>query len=113
MSKLLTGALIIATAITAQGGNVQYKTVEANGCTVFYREAGDAAKPLLLAVCGKNDPSFIPPGAEAFKSDVPPAEVHFVDSGHFALESHHAEIAALMRDFLSRKLTPDGETAGD
>ena len=57
-------------------------------------------KPPLLAVWGKNDPSFIPPGAEAFKRDLPDAEVHFVDSGHFALESHHAEIAALMRNFL-------------
>ena len=59
-------------------------------------------KPPLLAVWGKNDPSFIPPGAEAFKRDLPDAEVHFVDSGHFALESHHAEIAALMREFLKR-----------
>ena len=57
-------------------------------------------KPPLLAVWGKNDPSFIPPGAEAFKRDLPDAEVRFVDSGHFALESHHAEIAALMRNFL-------------
>ena len=60
-------------------------------------------KPPLLAVWGKNDPSFIPPGAEAFKRDLPDAEVHFVDSGHFALESHHAEIAALMRDFMKRR----------
>ena len=59
-------------------------------------------KPPLLAVWGKNDPSFIPPGAEAFKRDLPDAEVHFVDSGHFALESHHAEIAALRREFLKR-----------
>ena len=59
-------------------------------------------KPPLLAVWGKNDPSFIPPGAEAFKRELPDAEVHFVDSGHFALESHHAEIAALMREFLKR-----------
>lgn len=61
-------------------------------------------RPPLLAVWGKNDPSFIPAGAEAFRRDVPDAEVRFVDSGHFALESHHAEIAALMRDFLSRRL---------
>ena len=60
-------------------------------------------KPPLLAVWGKNDPSFIPPGAEAFKRELPDAEVRFVDSGHFALESHHAEIAALMRDFMKRR----------
>ena len=57
-------------------------------------------QPKLLAVWGKNDPSFIPAGAEAFKHDLPNAEVHFVDSGHFALESHVDEIAALIRKFL-------------
>ena len=61
-------------------------------------------QPPLLAVWGENDPSFIPAGAEAFKRDVPAAEVHFVSSGHFALESHHTEIAALMREFLGRVL---------
>ncbi len=57
-------------------------------------------QPKLPAVWGKNDPSFIPAGAEAFKRDLPNAEVHFVDSGHFALESHVDEIAALIRKFL-------------
>lgn len=57
-------------------------------------------RPPLLAVWGKNDPSFIPAGAEAFARDVPDAVVDFVDSGHFALESHHAEIAAKMKAFL-------------
>lgn len=61
-------------------------------------------QPPLLAVWGENDPSFIPAGAEAFLRDQPEAEVHFVPSGHFALESHHAEIAAIMRDFLGRVL---------
>ena len=61
-------------------------------------------QPPLLAVWGENDPSFIPAGAEAFKRDVPKAEVHFVPSGHFALESHHTEIAALTREFLKKKL---------
>lgn len=61
-------------------------------------------QPPLLAVWGKNDPSFIPAGAEAFKRDLPDAEIHFVDSGHFALESHHSEIARLMKDFLKRVL---------
>ncbi len=54
-------------------------------------------QPKLLAVWGKNDPSFIYQGAEAFKKDLPNAEIHFVDSGHFALESHCAEIATLIR----------------
>ena len=59
----------------------------------------------LLAVWGKNDPFFLPPGAEAFKRDNPNAEVHFYDTGHFALETHPREIATAIRDFLSRKLT--------
>ena len=57
-------------------------------------------QPRLLAVWGKNDPSFIPAGAEAFRRDLPHAEIHFVDSGHFALESHHQEVAQLIRQFL-------------
>lgn len=58
-------------------------------------------QPPVLAVWGKNDPFFIPPGAEAFKRDVPAADVRFVDSGHFALETHAAEIGAAMREFLA------------
>lgn len=59
-------------------------------------------KPLLLAVWGKNDPFFLPAGAEAFKRDVPGADVRFVDTGHFALETHCEEIAAAILDFLPR-----------
>ena len=54
-------------------------------------------KPRLLAVWGKNDPFFLPPGAEAFRRDIPHAVVQFVDSGHFALETHAAEIADAIR----------------
>ena len=61
-------------------------------------------RPPLLAVWGKNDPFFLPPGAEAFRRDNPNAEVHFYDTGHFALETHYQEIAAAIRDFLDRKL---------
>ena len=57
-------------------------------------------KPPLLAVWGKNDPFFLPPGAEAFKRDIPNATVRFFDTGHFALETHAPEIAAAIRDFL-------------
>jgi len=56
-------------------------------------------KPPLLAVWGKNDPFFLPAGAEAFRRDVPGALVRFFDTGHFALETHAAEIAAAIRDF--------------
>jgi pimeloyl-ACP methyl ester carboxylesterase len=58
--------------------------------------------PPLLAVWGKNDPLFLPPGAEAFKRDIPKAEVHFYDAGHFALETNVVEIAAEIRRFLAR-----------
>lgn len=59
-------------------------------------------EPRFLAVWGKNDPFFLPPGAEAFKRDIPNAEVRFFDTGHFALETHAAEIAAAIAGFLVR-----------
>ncbi|MBW8859813.1 MAG: alpha/beta hydrolase, partial [Caulobacter sp.] len=62
-------------------------------------------KPPLLAVWGARDPFFLPEGAEAFRRDLPEAEVHFLNAGHFALETHGREIADLMRDFLDRHLT--------
>ena len=61
-----------------------------------------AHKPPFLAVWGKNDPFFLPPGAEAFKRDNPNATVRFLDTGHFALETHATEIAAEIRTFLAR-----------
>ena len=61
-------------------------------------------RPPVLAIWGKNDPFFVPAGAEAFKRDVPDAEIRFVDSGHFALETHAREIGAAMRDFLGKHL---------
>src|SRR5215469_1743583 len=67
--------------------------------------------PPLLAVWGKNDPFFLPPGAEAYRRDIPNAEVHFCDTGLFALETHAGEIAAVIRDFLSRKLSSRASAA--
>jgi pimeloyl-ACP methyl ester carboxylesterase len=58
-------------------------------------------KPSLLAVWGKNDPFFLPAGADAYKRDNPNAEVHFYDTGHFALETHYQEIAAAIREFFN------------
>jgi len=60
-------------------------------------------KPPFLAVWGKNDPFFLPPGAEAFKRDIPEAKVCFFDTGHFALETHCAEIAKVISDFLDER----------
>jgi pimeloyl-ACP methyl ester carboxylesterase len=59
-------------------------------------------RPPLLAVWGKNDPFFLPAGAEAFKRDIPGAVVRLLDTGHFALETHCDEIAAAIRAFLDR-----------
>src|SRR6266480_1530536 len=58
-------------------------------------------KPRFLAVWGRNDPFFLPAGAEAFRRDIPDAMVHFFETGHFALETHAAEIAAMIRDFFA------------
>ena len=59
-------------------------------------------RPPLLAAWGKNDPFFLPAGAEAFKGDIPQATVRFFDTGHFALETHAGEIAEVIREFLAR-----------
>ena len=58
------------------------------------------AKPPLLAIWGKNDPFFIPAGAEAFRKDLPNAQVQLLDTGHFAIETHVVEIVARMKEFL-------------
>jgi pimeloyl-ACP methyl ester carboxylesterase len=57
-------------------------------------------KPRFLAAWGKNDPFFLPAGADAFKRDIPDADVRFFDTGHFALETHCDEIALVIRQFL-------------
>jgi pimeloyl-ACP methyl ester carboxylesterase len=62
------------------------------------------SKPPLLAIWGRNDPFFIPAGAEAFRRDLPNAQVQFLDTGHFALETHVVEIASAMKDFLAANL---------
>jgi pimeloyl-ACP methyl ester carboxylesterase len=63
----------------------------------YFRES----KPPLLAIWGRHDPFFIPPGAEAYPRDNPNAVVRFLDTGHFALETHVEEVAAAMQDFLA------------
>jgi pimeloyl-ACP methyl ester carboxylesterase len=76
-----------------------------------FQEYFRTKRPPILAVWGKNDPFFLPRGAEAFKRDNPDAEVRLYDTGHFALETHHQEIAAAIRDFLARKLAPRSSAA--
>ncbi|KIK55575.1 hypothetical protein GYMLUDRAFT_839004 [Collybiopsis luxurians FD-317 M1] len=59
-------------------------------------------QPPLLAIWGKNDFVFIPPGADAYKSVLPKAEIHFVDGGRFPLENHLDEMTGKMTEFLKR-----------
>ena len=66
-----------------------------------FQEYFRTAKPPLLAIWGRHDPFFIPPGAEAFPRDNPNATVQLLDTGHFALETHVDEIATAMHQFLS------------
>jgi pimeloyl-ACP methyl ester carboxylesterase len=66
-----------------------------------FQEYFRKSKPPLLAIWGKNDPFFLPAGAEAFRKDIPGAKVQFLDTGHFAIETHVVEIAAAMRDFFA------------
>lgn len=60
-------------------------------------------RPPTLVVWGRNDPSFIAPGGDAFKRDLPDAEIHQLDAGHFALDEKNDEIAGLILDFLARQ----------
>jgi pimeloyl-ACP methyl ester carboxylesterase len=69
-----------------------------------FQEYVRTQRPPLLVVWGKNDPFFLPAGAQAFGRDHPDAEIHLLEAGHFALESQGPEIATIIRDFLARKL---------
>jgi pimeloyl-ACP methyl ester carboxylesterase len=69
-----------------------------------FQEYFRKSKPPLLAIWGKNDPFFIPPGAEAYKRDIPNATVQFLNTGHFALETHVEEIAAAVRELLGKNV---------
>jgi len=63
-------------------------------------------EPPFLAVWGRNDPFFLPAGAESFKRDIPNAVIRFLDTGHFALETHAGEIASAIRELSFRSPTP-------
>jgi pimeloyl-ACP methyl ester carboxylesterase len=67
-----------------------------------FQEFFRTSRPPFLAVWGRNDPFFLPAGAEAFKRDIPNAEVQFFDTGHFALETHCDEIGAAIIRFLQK-----------
>ena len=69
-----------------------------------FQEYFRTQRPPLLATWGKNDPFFLPQGAEAFRRDNPDAEVHLFDAGHFALETHASQIAEVILAFLGQRL---------
>src|SRR5665213_213348 len=90
-------------ALLARPGNVDIQLDlfldYANNVKLYprFQEYFRMAKPPLLAVWGQHDPYFIPPGADAFRRDLPNASVQFLDTGHFALETHVNEVAEAMR----------------
>jgi len=97
-------------ALLARPGNVDIQLDlfldYANNVKLYakFQEYFRTSKPPLLAIWGKNDLYFIPPGAEAFRRDIPNATVQFLETGHFALETHLEEIAAAMRAFLAANI---------
>ena len=97
-------------ALLARPGNVDIQLDlfldYANNVKLYpkFQEYFRSARPPLLAVWGKFDPYFIPPGAEAFLRDNPNATVQFLETGHFALETHLEEVASAMRTFLQKAL---------
>jgi pimeloyl-ACP methyl ester carboxylesterase len=97
-------------ALLARPGNVDIQLDlfldYANNVKLYpkFQEYLRSAQPPLLAVWGKFDPYFIPPGAEAFLRDNPNATVQFLETGHFALETHLEEVASAMREFLQKAL---------
>jgi len=76
-----------------------------------FQEYFRTRRPPLLAVWGKNDPFVVSAGAKAFTRDIPDTEIQLLEAGHFALESQGPEIAAIIRDFLARKLTQKSRAA--
>jgi pimeloyl-ACP methyl ester carboxylesterase len=102
-------------ALLARPGNVEIQLDlfldYANNVKLYpqFQEYFRTSKPPLLAIWGSKDLYFIPPGAEAFRRDIPTAIVQFVETGHFALETHLEEITTAMRAFLA---THVGRTQG-
>lgn len=111
LSRVAPDTYLLDAALTARPGNVEIQldlfldyaknVAQYPRFQAYFRQH----RPPILAVWGRNDPFFLNAGADAFRRDVPSAEVHFFDTGHFALETHLHEIAPLVRSFLDRHLT--------
>ena len=110
VSKVAPESYTLDAALLARPGNDEIQLDlfldYASNVTLYpkFQEYFRSKRPPLLAVWGKNDPFFLPPGAEAFERDNPNAEVKLFDTGHFALETHVEEISREILDFLGRKL---------
>jgi pimeloyl-ACP methyl ester carboxylesterase len=104
-------------ALLARPGNVEIQLDlfldYANNVKLYpkFQEYFRTAKPPLLAIWGSKDLYFIPPGAEAFRRDIPNASVQFVETGHFALETHLEEITTAMRVFLAEHIKQSSQGA--
>jgi pimeloyl-ACP methyl ester carboxylesterase len=118
LARVAPDTYLLDAALTARPGNVDIQL------DLFLDYADNVARypqfqayfrkhrPPILAVWGQNDPFFLNAGAEAFKRDVPSAEVHFFDTGHFALETHLSEIGPVIRDFLDRNVAQSQHHSG-
>ncbi len=114
LSRVAPDTYLLDAALTARPGNVEIQldlfldyannVAQYPRFQAYFREH----RPPILAVWGRNDPFFLNAGAEAFKRDVPDAQVQFFDTGHFALETHVHEIGPVIRAFLDRQLTSVG-----
>lgn len=108
MSFIAPEGYTLDAAIIAPPGNMDIQLDlfldYANNVKLYrtFQEYFRKSKPPLLAIRGKNDPFLIPPGAEAFQRDNPNVTVQFLDTGHFALETHVEEIASAMRQLLAK-----------
>jgi pimeloyl-ACP methyl ester carboxylesterase len=110
LSLVAPDTYLLDAALTARPGNVEIQLDlfldYANNVAQYPRFQAYFRKhrPPILAVWGRNDPFFLNAGAEAFRRDVPEAEVRFFDTGHFALETHVNEIGPVILDFLDRNV---------
>ena len=108
LSRVAPDTYLLDAALIARPGNVEIQldlfldyannVAQYPRFQAYFREH----RPPILAVWGRNDPFFLNAGAEAFKRDMPDAQVHFFETGHFALETHVHEIGPVIRAFLDR-----------
>ena len=97
---LLTTAVVHSAARAGDVTDIAYRSVTVEDVDIFYREAGNPDRPTILLLHG------FPTSSHMFRELIPElaGQYHLLDTRHFALETHHKEIADLMRDFPGRKV---------